>query len=176
VFATGLSNGGILAHRIGCEAADTFAAIAPVIAAIPTRLASSCRPRVPVAVVSIQGTADPSVRLDGGFVGDGPAGGELQGSRATQELWRSLNGCSQTVATTPMPVLVRDGTSVERRSYAGCRGHGEVVWYEIKGGGHWWPPYPGPDAARVQPENGVSSQNLNASEMIWAFFAGHARR
>jgi polyhydroxybutyrate depolymerase len=74
-----------------------------------------------------------------------------------------------------MPVLVRDGTSVERRSYAGCRGHAEVVWYEIKGGGHWWPPYPGPDAARVQPENGVSSQNLNASEMIWAFFRTHPR-
>jgi poly(3-hydroxybutyrate) depolymerase len=34
----------------------------------------------------------------------------------------------------------------------------------------------GPNEALAQQENGVSSQNVNASEVIWAFFAAHARR
>ena len=177
VFATGLSNGGILTHRLACEAADAFAAIGPVIAAVATNTAASCRPRVPVAVVAVQGVADPSVPFDGGFVGGRPAGGAVQSGRATQEMWRSLNGCAASATSTPLQVLVQDGTSVERRSYPGCRGHADVVWYEILGGGHRWPPHREDDLneARSQQENGVSSQNLNASDVIWAFFSAHAR-
>ena len=176
VFATGLSNGGILTHRLACEAADTFAAIAPVIATITSTVAASCRPSAPIAVLGIQGDADPSVRFEGDAVGT--AGVRLLGSRASQELWRSLNGCAPAVTTTPFPVVVQDGTSVTRRSYTGCRGHGDVIWYEIHGGGHRWPP-PHSDEGRseadAQRENGVSSQNINASEVIWVFFAAHAR-
>ena len=116
VFATGLSNGGIFSHRLGCEAADTFAAIAPVIGAIATRPAASCRPSAPVAVVGVQGVADPSVPFDGGYVGGRPEGGGVLSSRATQELWRSLNGCAPTAESTPLPIFVQDGTSVVRRS------------------------------------------------------------
>ena len=116
VFATGLSNGGIFSHRLGCEAADTFAAIAPVIGAIATNPAASCRPSAPVAVVAVQGVADPSMPFDGGYVGGRPEGGSVLSSRATQELWRSLNGCAPTAESTPLPIVVQDGTSVDRRS------------------------------------------------------------
>jgi polyhydroxybutyrate depolymerase len=131
-----------------------------------------------VAVVAIQGLADPSVPPEGGYVGGSPAGGRVEGIRATEELWRSLNGCAPAVTSTPLPVLMKDGTSVNRRSYANCRGHGDVVSYEIQGGGHRWPPhrFDGPTEALVLRENGVSSGNINASEVIWAFFAAHARR
>ena len=80
--------------------------------------------------------------------------------------------------STPLPVLVPDGTTVVRRTYAGCRGNGDVVWYEIEGGGHRWPPhsYEGGQEAAALRQNGVSSRNINASEVIWAFFAAHARR
>jgi polyhydroxybutyrate depolymerase len=176
VFATGLSNGAILAHRLACEAADTFAAIAPVIATITPDVAASCRPSAPVAVVSIIGVADPSIPFGGGYVGPGVAGGRELGSRATEELWRSLNGCAPAVTTATLPVAVQDGTSVDRRSYAGCRA--DVIWYEIQGGGHRWPPFRDDGALEAvsRRENGVSSQNINASEVIWAFFAGHRRR
>jgi polyhydroxybutyrate depolymerase len=167
VFATGLSNGAILTHRLACEAADTFAAIAPVIGAIAKSIAVSCRPRVPVAVVAIQGLADPSVPFEGDAA--------VESSRTTEELWRSLNGCAPAMTATPLPVTVNDGTTVQRRSYASCRDGADVMWYEIQGGGHRWPPETVSDA-RSQAENGVSSQNLNASEVIWAFFNAHARR
>ena len=167
VFATGLSNGAILTHRLGCEAADTFAAIAPVIGAMAKRIRPTCHPSGPITVVAIQGRADPSVPFEGNDA--------LESSRTTEELWRSLNGCAPAVTSAPMPVFVKDGTSVERRTYTNCRGHSDVVWYEIQGGGHRWPPETVSDAAS-QRENGVSSQNLNASDVIWAFFNTHPRK
>jgi polyhydroxybutyrate depolymerase len=167
VFATGLSNGAIFTHRLACDTADMLAAIAPVIGAVAKNTAASCRPRVPVAVVAVQGRADPSVPFDGNE--------HLQSSRATEEMWRTLNGCAPQVTSTTLPAIVQDGTSVEQRSYTSCRTHGDVVWYEIIGGGHRWPPETVSDA-RSQAENGVSSQNLNASEVIWAFFKTHGRR
>jgi poly(3-hydroxybutyrate) depolymerase len=52
-----------------------------------------------------------------------------------------------------------------------------VVWYEIHGGGHRWPPHQeGVNEAIAEQENGVSSQNFNASENIWKFFERHPRR
>ena len=53
-----------------------------------------------------------------------------------------------------------------------------VVWYEIQGGGHRWPPHHA-DGIRervAEKELGKSSQNINASDVIWQFFAAHARR
>jgi polyhydroxybutyrate depolymerase len=176
VFATGLSNGGIFANRLGCEAAGTFAAIAPVVASIATATAESCRPSAPVAIIGIQSVDDPSVHFDGGTAGDDGKGGRLLGSRAAQELWRVQNGCSNDVVTTPLPVNVRDGTSVNRRAYSRCRA--DVVWYEIQGGGHRWPPHREAGAREdvALRENGTSSQNIDASEVIWQFFAAHPRR
>jgi len=178
VFATGLSNGGLLVSRLVCGAADTFAAVAPVIATLAVGPAASCRPSAPVAVVGIQGVADPAVPFDGGYIAGGPDGGSVLGSRATQELFRSLNGCDTSPGVVSLPMIVKDGTSVERRTYRNCRQGADVVWYEIQGGGHRWPPFQfagNREAAEVR-DNGVSSQNLVASEAIWEFFVTHARR
>lgn len=176
VFATGLSNGAAFSHRLGCEAADTFAAIAPIAGTIARGLAKSCRPSQSVAVIAIQGLADPSMPFDGGYVGGSAEGGEVLGARATLELWRSLNGCAPAVRSTSLPVTVQDGTSVTRRSYANCRRNGDVVAYEIEGGGHRWPPFDGPSEGPGRQGNGVSSRNIAATEIVWAFFAAHARR
>jgi polyhydroxybutyrate depolymerase len=178
IYATGPSNGGIFVNRLGCEASDLFVAIAPVIGAIASKFAAGCRPAASVAVVGIQGVKDPVVPFDGGQVGvhiQGTAGGSVESSRATQELWRSINGCDPTPASTPLHAGVRDGTAVTRRAYAGCKA--DVVWYEIEGGGHRWPPHhtQGPAETLARRTLGVSSQNIDASETIWAFFATHPR-
>ena len=182
VYATGPSNGGIFANRLGCDAADTFAAIAPVIGTMPSAVASRCRPSAAVAVIGVQGVADPVVPFDGGDVGgtlDGEAaGGRVESSRATQELWRSLDGCAANLTTVIDPPRVHDGTSVTRRSFDGCRAGTEVVWYEVTGAGHRWYPH----ESRGLPERmarrtlGISSQNIDASYVIWQFFAAHPKR
>ena len=182
VYATGPSNGGIFTNRLGCDAADTFAAIAPVIGSIASAVALRCRPSAPIAVVGIQGVADPVVPFGGGEVGgtlDGAAaGGRVESSRATQALWAQANGCETSFSVVKLPVRVKDGTSVARHAYGGCRAGADVVWYEIEGGGHRWPPRRGerPMVERAAVRLlGVSSQNLDATEVIWTFFSGHRR-
>jgi polyhydroxybutyrate depolymerase len=182
VFATGPSNGGIFANRLGCDAADTFAAIGPVIGTIATARAASCRPSEPVAVVGVQGVDDPVVPFNGGNVGGtlegAAAGGSVESSRATQELWRSIAGCAPNPASTVVPALVKDGTSIVRRTYTNCRAGADVLWYEIQGGGHRWPPHhaDGIAEAIAKRKLGSSSQNIDASAVIWKFFAAHGRR
>jgi len=178
IYATGPSNGGIFVNRLACEASDLFVAVAPVIGTIASRIAANCRPPAVVAVVGVQGVKDPVVPFAGGEVGahtPGTAGGPVESSRATQELWRSIDGCDPTPSSTQLHPGVQDGTSVTRRSYSGC--NADVVWYEIEGGGHRWPPHhtQGPAEIIARRTLGVSSQNIDASETIWAFFASHAR-
>ncbi|MFZ5470257.1 MAG: alpha/beta hydrolase family esterase [Myxococcota bacterium] len=56
VYATGLSNGGNMSHRLGCELAQKLAAIAPMGA---LRVLAGCAPSRPVPVMIVHGTADP---------------------------------------------------------------------------------------------------------------------
>ena len=105
IYATGPSNGGIFVNRLACEASDVFVAVAPVIGTIATKLAPICHPSAPVAVVGVQGISDPVVPFGGGEVGGplrGAAGGTVESSRATQEMWRSIDGCGPTPAAIPI--------------------------------------------------------------------------
>src|SRR5579859_6759791 len=52
VYATGISNGGMMAYRLACEASDLFAAIAPVSG---VQDVTSCKPAQPVSVFHIHG-------------------------------------------------------------------------------------------------------------------------
>ncbi len=65
IYITGLSNGGMMTHRLGIELSDKLAAIAPVIANIPARLANR-RPARPLSVLITNGTADPIIPWGGG--------------------------------------------------------------------------------------------------------------
>jgi polyhydroxybutyrate depolymerase len=182
IYAAGPSNGGIFSIRVGCEAADLVAAIGPVIAAIAAPLAPRCHPTAPIAVVGIQSVSDPMVPFEGGEVGEHnhfARGGRVESSRATQELWRTLDGCRPDPAIVALPNRANDGTSITRRTYSGCRADTSVEWYEIAGGGHRWPPHAArqPMVERIaRRELGVSSQNIDASETLWAFFSAHAKR
>ena len=144
IYATGPSNGGILSNRLGCEMAVTLASIGSVIGTIASNVAPGCKPSSAIAVVGIQSVNDPLVPFNGGQVKEGARigeGGNVESARATQELWRDANGCGAQPGVTNLPVRVNDGTSVVRRQYSGCKQGSDVVWYEIQGGGHRWPPH-----------------------------------
>jgi polyhydroxybutyrate depolymerase len=180
VYATGASNGGIFSNRLGCEAAQTFAAIGPVIGTIASGLASTCRPPAPISVIGVQGVSDPVVPFGGGEVGGplkGAAGGRVDSSRDTQDLWRRLAGCADIPSSVALPVRVSDGTAVTRRLFSGCLSGTDVAWYEIQGGGHRWPPHQrqGIQETIARHRVGISSQNIDASTVIWQFFAAHHR-
>jgi polyhydroxybutyrate depolymerase len=61
VYATGMSNGAMMALRLGCQT-DTFAAIAPVAGTLLT----DCSGARPTSLLQIHGTADDRVPYNGG--------------------------------------------------------------------------------------------------------------
>jgi polyhydroxybutyrate depolymerase len=63
VFATGMSNGGIITYRLASELSDRIAAIAPVGGPMGTE---TCNPNRPVAVMHFHGTDDENAPFKGG--------------------------------------------------------------------------------------------------------------
>ncbi len=169
LYATGISNGGMFAIRLACDLPGVLAAIAPVAGAVPAALAERCAAAAPVAVAAFQGTADPLLPYAGG--GRGASGrGEVLSAERSAELWGRVDGCDARPELEAPKDSVRDGTRVRARRWTGCKDGREVVLYTIEGGGHTWPGGPpvGPRVGRVTGE-------LDATEVIWAFFAAHPR-
>lgn len=175
IYATGVSNGGIFSERLGCEMADVFAVIGPVVGPIATLLAPKCNPSAPISVVGIQGVADPGIPIgggeQGGFGGFGD-GGFVESADATMRLWAGKNECPTTPIISDLPPAVHDGTRVKKYTYTPCRNATEINYYIVEGMGHGWPPRP-PDAPRLA---GPTSHNINATEVIWEFFKTHRKQ
>lgn len=84
VYATGLSNGGAMSHLLACNAADMFAATAPVSMGNGTR---PCNPSRPISVIMYRGTTDTLVGYNGGL---------FPSAMADFDQWKMLNGCTGT--------------------------------------------------------------------------------
>lgn len=91
VYATGHSNGGAMTHKLGCQAADLFAAIAP----ISGWTSGECKPSRPIAVAAVRSLEDGTVRYNGGGVAPSAA--------ADLEVWLAANQCAD------MPLVAGHG-------------------------------------------------------------------
>ena len=169
VFVTGMSNGGFMANKLGCDRADVFAAIAPVAGTLGVGVA--CNPSRPVSVLAAHGTADPLVRFNGGDVhGRGGVSHSVSASSLVDK-WRSLDGCQGEPWKQELPD-VGDGTFVRRFDSTACAASSEVVFYRIDDGGHTWP---GGKQYLPRAIIGPTTRAFDASEVIAQFFLTHAR-
>lgn len=169
IYATGISNGAIFSYRLACDLPGVFAAVAPVAGAMPVALVPSCGHLEPVSVLAIQGTADPLMPYGGGGVAR--RRGRVLSAARSIAFWAAAAGCAATPVTTTEPdVTPADGTQVRRTAYPGCRDGRSVELYTIEGGGHTWPGGP-PVGGAV----GRVSRDVDATTLIWAFFAEHPR-
>ena len=66
VYATGLSDGGLMDFRLACGMSDRIAAIAPLAPRLPKDLSEHRLPTRPVPLLMVDGTADPLVPYRGG--------------------------------------------------------------------------------------------------------------
>jgi polyhydroxybutyrate depolymerase len=115
VFVTGISNGGGMAQRMACEAADVVRAVVSV--SFPLNRAS-CTPARPISIWEIAGTADTTISYAGNNAPLGlpndvagiPLG--VQGARESLAAWKSILGCSDELYREQLP----DGSH-----YAGSR-------------------------------------------------------
>jgi polyhydroxybutyrate depolymerase len=170
IYATGMSNGAILSHRLGCELTDRIAAIAPVAG---TNMASACAPARPLAVLQIHGTADGHVPWDGGF-GCGPANVAFTSVQKTLADWRERNACAaRTEIDASGPFGAAKG-EVSCEVARNCSAGADVALCSVRDGGHNWPGGEPPAGLVACPGNGGQS-TWSASEAVWHFFAAHAR-
>ncbi len=163
IFATGLSNGGMMSYRLACEAADLFAAIAPVSGALNT---DACAPAQPVSVIAFHGTADQNVPYNGGrgtksFPGTRPNRDDQPVSYAIG-FWTAFDQCD------PTPQRTQTG-SIARDDYTGASGTA-VTLVTINGGGHAWP-----GGQRLAAFLDAPTQEISATDAIWDFFAQHPK-
>jgi polyhydroxybutyrate depolymerase len=165
IYVAGISNGAVFAHRLACDLPGTFAAIAAVAGAFPARMASTCTRATPVAVLAMQGTADPLMPYRGSA--DPSRRGAVLSAERSAAFWAQIDGCGASPAETRLPERSStDGTRIEQVSYSGCRSGHPVTLYRIRGGGHTWPggPAAGTSVGRV-------SREIDATTAIWRFFA-----
>jgi len=162
VYATGISNGGMLTYRLACDASHRFAAVAPVAATLVT---DGCRPTEPVSLLHIHGLADRNVPFDGGsptrsFQPNPPV---YRPVRESLDVFVHADGCTATPR-----VRTRGVVTTER--WRGCTGRSAVELVTIADGGHSWPG--GQQMAKVLDP---PSSALDATTSIVAFFAAHPR-
>jgi polyhydroxybutyrate depolymerase len=174
IYATGISNGGFMSSRLGCELSNRIAAIAVDAATIEaTTIAPNCNPGRPVPAIYIHGTSDPLVPFTGGqMTAGGTAGGTVLSHFQAIDKWVTINGCNSTPTITDLPDISNDGTTIKQRVYAGGINSSEVVSYVVLNGGHTWPQgFQYLNEAII----GKTSQDMNACEVIWTFFKRFSR-
>ncbi|MBO0871434.1 MAG: polyhydroxybutyrate depolymerase, partial [Micromonosporaceae bacterium] len=170
VFATGISNGGLLDYRLACDT-RLFAAIGPDSAT----MINPCPSPAPLSVIHVHGTADLTIpyqggpgRRDNGGTGRVPIGIDGPPIPTLNATWRATDHCGQPTVSTRGPVTTSVATCPDGRA---------VELVTIAGAGHQWPGQPGPPrlATRLL-QLDPPSMALNATDVIWRFFAAHARR
>lgn len=158
VFATGISNGGIMAYTLACRS-TIFAAIAPDSA---TELARCPDPN-PLSVLHIHGTADHNIPYNGG-PGGGPARIDGPAVPAINAAWRRTDHCAAPRIRTRGAVTTSVATCPDGRA---------VELITIAGAGHQWPGSASRPLIQRILHLDPPSQALDATAVIWRFFAAH---
>lgn len=111
VYATGMSNGGYLSHRIACEFPERIAAIAPVVGSLSQELV--CADGRGVPVMQLSGTED-----------------SLASRQQSVDSWIEVNKCTESTAITHQLGGVTCTTHDE------CKDGAVVTHCVVEGGGH----------------------------------------
>ena len=159
IFATGMSNGGMMSYRLACEMSETFKGIAAVAGTDNT---IDCAPKNPISVLHIHAKNDDHVLYQGG-AGSGSSKNKSQVTDyvsvpATISKWVKFNGCSET----PKRVLEVPGAYCDL--YSSCKNNVEVKLCVTETGGHSWP-------GGVKPRgDDKTSHAISANDVMWDFF------
>lgn len=164
VYATGMSNGAMMAHRVGAELSDRIAAVAPVAGPLGVE---SCTPGRPVPVIHFHGDADEFAPFAGGR-GRGISGTSFRSVPRSIAAWVEADGCASDPETTELEDREDDGTRVRVERHGAGRDGSEVVLVVIEGGGHTWPGRDPPLTAL-----GRSTREISANDLMWEFFERH---
>ena len=178
VYATGISNGGMMAYRLAADASKRVAAIASVAGQVEV---TKFAPTRPVPVMEFHSVDDPRALYNGGLGLPFPGTNIQNQFDPVQEgidRWVAADGCRRTPKTAPTiqgdPGRGDAGETATRITYAPCKQRAEVVLWKLTGAGHVWPGTPidvnGTPRGAVL---GESTSVVDANELMWEFFAKH---
>lgn len=178
VYATGISNGAMMSTRLACEAADVFAAVAPVAGTAPEGFEATCNPGHPVSIIVFLGTKDPLVPYGGGVIDSpfpfGRKRGRVVSADALKTFWAANNRCSPEPVVADLTDRVKsDHSTVVAEFYANCAAGSAVDFYRVEGGGHTWP---GGKQYLTHYLVGRTNRDISATELIWRFFVAHPKQ
>ena len=170
IYAAGYSDGGFMTFRLGCELSGRIAAIATVGAVMPESLAETCSNWSwrAVPLLMMNGTDDPEVPYKGKL--GASVGFYLLPARETLKEWAKINNCGQKPQHDTIPPRTSAGLQTRVETYSDCADGATAILYSIEKGGHTWP-----GGEQFVPVRfiGKTNEDLDASEIIWKFFATH---
>lgn len=165
VYATGLSNGAMMCHRLAVELPNRITAIAPISGTLGTNV---CPPKCPIPIMQFQGSCDEVLPMDGPQEKGLFASQTFYPTAQTMQFYACAAGCKAAPTITDLPDCVDDGTTIRLHTYTDCKPGIEVILVEICGGGHQWPQHGLPFKYL-----GTTSEEIDANEMMWCFFQKH---
>jgi polyhydroxybutyrate depolymerase len=163
IYMAGLSDGGFMTLKAGCDLADRVAAIGLVGSAMPKTMV--CVPSRPLPAILMNGTDDPVVKYGGGKGKDGHV--EAISAEDTAKQWAKYNRCGEKPEKTKLPSHGKGGMETRIDTYSGCQQDATVALYTIKGGGNTWP---GGEQYESEKTIGKTSPDLDANATLWSFF------
>jgi len=171
VFSVGMSNGAQMSSLLACRLPDRITAIAPIAGVEYNQPCSGA----PVPIIAFHGVMDPIVPYAGGglnsvtianqnfYKGNVPAGTATPtGVDESMKNWAQHNGCD------PDFVETRISPEVRKRAGKHCKAATEI--YLVDNGGHAWPGKPQP---AFEKSFGHGTTDIDATNLIWAFFFDH---
>lgn len=182
-FALGMSNGGMMTLRLGCELPGRFAAIAPIAAQMPRGF--MCTPSQPLPMLHLSGGRDNVVQPAGlpssdGFVYESVA--------STTRSWAQAMSCGSGPA--PWQSLQSQDAGLSCEAYSDCGGAGDAViscedpnethnWPARRPGGAWPTCVTSQQAANMPEQRLCEARSESGPhrgmDLIWAFFKQHSR-
>jgi polyhydroxybutyrate depolymerase len=175
VYATGISNGGMMCYRAAAELNDRFAAIAPVAGALV------CDPPLlerGVPAIHFHGTSDEFVPYAGGRGARSLRRVDFPSVADSLSRWRTacrfdpafdeslLFSGKEAASSQEWSPMADRHLTVTRIVHARHDEADTLVEIRIVGGGHTWP-----GVAPPLPMMGPTLMSLSASDMIWEFFS-----
>jgi len=155
VFATGMSNGGMMSYRLACEEPEMIRAIAAVAGTDNTR---ACNPSRPVPVIHFHAKDDTHVLYNGGSGFDALTKTDFVSVPATIEKWVRLNH------SRPQARRVLTVGAAACDLHAAGPGGAPVKLCVTETGAHSWP------GASSRRKNQQPSMAINANDLMWEFF------
>lgn len=176
VYVTGASNGGQMTYRMGLEANDRIAAIAPHVAQMAKN--SECVEQSGALPAYIHyGTDDPLTDPNGGCLavpGGGCARGEVISIFDTFAFWQTKNTASTETNNVTIDPYPSDNVTLTQQTYqaSGSQASDDprVVFLQSANDGGHWVPSPSPASAPAQFIKGLKSRDISSAAEVYAFF------